>query len=333
MPEGNEKPLTNLLDQSPIPDKTPDKKPNIIASTIGKIALVGAAIGVVGAGARARQADSPAQPIKDAVNISRQITDNIIPKDDKPEEQNTIPATNPITEPQSAVGEEAASTDPDLTELNKIFDTFVDDLKQIPASRMLGMGDTGIEGYKVAVGEKTIKFMLKPSESDHNLDKITVEIATDAEVKTWEIIGQEIEYQYKSKDTSKPNEEAPAISKSTAEILTEELRTLHEQWTEQRGKNGENVTSSIQTIPPENAQFTEPTPMPTETPEPTPTPNPVFDPIGPHDRDAHDASLDQSTPEPSTPQETTVQAPINPPTEVQSSQPVNTETTAPKADL
>lgn len=330
MAETNEKPVSNLLnddDREAYVNNPPPKKPNPIAKILGTIGLIGSAVAVAPGAIGGTTQGSITQPYKDAANITREIADHVIPKDDKQDEQNTAP-TLPTPVRQEATEQEAASSSPDLAELNTIFDTFVDDLKKIPAAK-IGSPNAEVEMYKVAIGEETVKFTRQPSETNHELDKITVEITSDAKKESWEILGNDITV--KLEDNSANKEEAPENPvKSADERLTERLTSLHDKWIVERGNSGENVTSSDQAIPPRNAQFAEP--IATNTPEPTPTPNPAFDPPGPFDRENHEA-VAPTNPEPSNPQETTVQAPPNPSTEIQSEQPAATDSTTPKSDL
>lgn len=294
MPESNERPPTNLLDQNkskpdnqnPLSELYNDPnrqttRPNILASTIGKIALAGAAIAAVGGGARARQADNPAQPIEDAVNISSVIKNAVTPD----QKHNLTPQNS--SDPAGEIGSAISAEKTDLTQLNLAYDKFTSDLAKMPAAIMMGMGEN-LEGFKVAVGENTYKFVRAKNQND---EKILI-VENDHQITTITIKDGQITKDVLQKDPSTEQTDTTGnISADTAR----ELNQAYSAWLVQRGKSGENITSSTQAIPSGQTPTVEP--PPTSTPEPTNTPTSTPQPaqIDPFDRGTHKA-IDNSQP-------------------------------------
>ncbi len=292
MIEGNDQPPK---DDNPINDlyttdhqPTP-RKPGRIANVVGKLALVGAAIGVVGAGTRARTENDPTQPIKDAVGVSRTIRSftiaDKIATDHKPEQEHVAPI--PTIEHQSSVGDEAIlSEKADLTKLAQVYDSFVKDLKEIPGAIMMGISQQNKEGVKIAIGDKIYKFIW--TKGEYQIEKTLIR-ESDDRIDTFTITDNLLTKT--SRDINPNNNQTENQTTSpidTGESLTNEIKKAHEQWTAQRDAQRENLTPP--TIGPLNPTNT-PEPTPTRIPNPTPTetPEPPHSAPNPLKRDIQEA--------------------------------------------
>lgn len=254
-----------------------NKKPNKLTNALGKIALVGAAIGVVGAGARARQENNPTQIIDDTVNISKSIADKVNPQAES------------ISIQQGTVGNEAISSEKaDLSKLTEVSDNFINELLKQPAALMMGLKEQGKEGVKVNIHNPILKedelftFIWEEGQKDKRL---TLSIKTDGELETFEIDREKGTVLKTTKDLNKENDHVESSDASTdiVSTLTDKVKTGHETWLK-----SQRITSSTESIPP--------TLNPTK-PEPTPTPIPYNPRPDPFNRGIQEANTQLATEE------------------------------------